>query len=92
MFGTFKIKKYVEFNLTSFDTLKHYCVTKAIKMFNFLPLINSSVTIGLSFMSLITSAIDHQKLLIFYVSFLDCILQYLYKDLVCYLFEYLIKP
>ena len=61
-------------------------------MFNFLSLINSSVTIGLSFLSLITSAIDHQKLLIFYVSCLDCILQYFYKDLAYYLFEYLIKP
>ena len=43
------MKKRVVLNLTYFGTLKHDCVIKAIEMFNFLPLINSSVTIGFSF-------------------------------------------
>ena len=43
------MKKWVQFSLTSFDTLKYDCITKAIEMFNFLPLINNSVTTRLSF-------------------------------------------
>ena len=39
------IKKWVEFSLTSFGTLKYVCVIKAIEMFNFLPLINNLVKI-----------------------------------------------
>ena len=44
LFGIFMIKKWVEFNLTSFGTLKYDCVIKRREMFNFLPLINKSVT------------------------------------------------
>ena len=46
LFGTFIIKKDVEFSLTSLGTLKYYCVIKTSKMFSFLPLINSSLAIG----------------------------------------------
>ena len=60
---------YLEFSLTSFGTLKYDCVIKTIEMFNFVPLINNSVIIRF------------QKLLILYVSFLNCILQYFYKHL-----------
>ena len=41
--------KCVEFSLTSFGTLKPYCAMKTIEMFNFLPLINNSVTTASSF-------------------------------------------
>ena len=40
----FYSKKYVEFNLT----LKYECAIKTIEMFNYLPLINNSVTTGFS--------------------------------------------
>ena len=59
--GFFIIEKCVVFNLTSLGTLKYDCVIKTIEMFNFLPLINSSVTIGLSFLLLIISAIIPSK-------------------------------
>ena len=39
LFGIFIIKKWVEFIVTSFGTLKYGCETKAIETFNFLPLI-----------------------------------------------------
>ena len=42
------MKKWVEFSLTSFGTLKYEYVIKTIEMFNFLPLMNSALTIGLS--------------------------------------------
>ena len=41
--------KCVEFSLTSFGTLKSDCAMKTIEMFNFLPLINNSVTTASSF-------------------------------------------
>ena len=47
------IKKCVEFSLTSFDTLKYDWVIKKIEILSFLPLINNSVTTGLSFLMLI---------------------------------------
>ena len=53
----FMITKCVEFSLTSFGTLKYDYITKTIEMFNFLPLINNSVTTGLSFLLLAISAI-----------------------------------
>ena len=43
LFGIFAIKKWVVFSLTSFGTLKYDCVIKTREIFNFLPLINSSV-------------------------------------------------
>ena len=76
LFGIFIIKKCVVFSLTSFDTLKYHCVIKTVEMFNFLPLINSSVTIGLIFLLLIIYQQSyHQKVLALYVSSLGCILQ-----------------
>ena len=45
LFGIFMIKKWVEFRLISFGTLKYDCVIKTREMFNFLPLINNPVTI-----------------------------------------------
>ena len=60
------MKKWVEFSLTSFGALKYDCVIKAIEMFNFQPLINNSVSTGLSFLLLISNHII-KKLLIFCV-------------------------
>ena len=57
LFGIFKIKKCVEFSLTSFTTLKYDYVTKTIEMFSFMPLINNSVTIGFSFINHISNNI-----------------------------------
>ena len=61
------IKKYVQFSLTSLGTLKYDFVINTIEVFNFIPLINNSVTIGLSF-SLSCQQLHHQKLLILYTS------------------------
>ena len=55
------MKKWVEFRLTSFGTLKYDCVIKTIEMFNFLSLINNSVTTEFSFLLLIKSAIISSK-------------------------------
>ena len=49
LFEIFMIKNWVEFSLTSFGNLKYNCVVKTREMFNFLPLINNSVTIEFSF-------------------------------------------
>ena len=68
------IKQCVKFSLISFGTAKYDCVIKTREMFSFLPLINNSVTIGLSVLSIIS-----QKQLIFYVSYLDCAIQCFYK-------------
>ena len=43
------MKKCAVFRLASFGTLKYDCVMNVIEVFNFLPLINNSVTIGLIF-------------------------------------------
>ena len=48
-FFNFYDKKCVEFSQTSFDTLSYDCVINTIEIFNFLPLINNSVTTGLRF-------------------------------------------
>ena len=61
LFGIFMIKKCVVFSLTYFGTLKCDCVIKTIEMFNFLSLINNSVTIGFSFLLLIILAIISSK-------------------------------
>ena len=49
LFGILIIKICVEVILTLCDPPRLDCVIKAREMFTFLPLINSSVTIGLSF-------------------------------------------
>ena len=61
LFGIFIIKTWVEFNLTSFGTLKYDYVIKTREIFNFLPLINNSVTMESSFLLLIISAIISSK-------------------------------
>ena len=60
------MKKCVEFNLTSFGTLKYDCVIKTIEILRFLPLTNNSVTIGFN----LYPQSYHQKLLILYVFFI----------------------
>ena len=45
LLGGFVLKEWVAFSLTSFGTLKYDCVIETREMFNFLPLINNSVTI-----------------------------------------------
>ena len=59
--GLFMIKKWVEFSLTSFGTLKYGWVIKTREMFNFVPLINNLVTIEFRFLLLIISAIISPK-------------------------------
>ena len=55
------VKKCVEFSLISFGTAKYYCVIKTREIFNFLPLINNSDTIGLNYFLLSISAITSSK-------------------------------
>ena len=50
------MKKCVEFNLTSFGTLKYDYVIKTTEILSFLPLINYSVTIEFNLLLLIISA------------------------------------
>ena len=49
LFGIFMMKKWEEFSLTSLGTLKYDYVIKSREMFNFLLLINNSVTTEFSF-------------------------------------------
>ena len=80
------MKKRVEFSQTSFVILKYDCVIKTIEMFNFLPLINNSVTTGLNFLLLIISAITPSKTInILPFFYLYYILQYFYKHLAYHL-------
>ena len=62
-----------------FDTAKSDCVWKARQIFSFLPLINNSITSGLSFLLLSISAINHQIQSMICVFYLDCNLQYFYN-------------
>ena len=55
------MKRWVEFSLTFFGTLKYDCVIKTIEYFIFLPLIKNSVTTGFSFLLLIISATISSK-------------------------------
>ena len=55
------MKKWVEFRLTSFGTLKYDYAIKTREMFIFLRLIIKSVTIEFSFLLLIISAIISSK-------------------------------
>ena len=85
LFGIFIIKKCVEVSLTSFGTLKYDCVIKERKVLICPSPINSSLTIGLSFLFLIISAIISSKNMDNLRFFLDCILQYFYKHLAYHL-------
>ena len=70
------IKKCVVFSLTSVGTLKYHYIIKTIEMFDFQLLINSSVTIGCSFLMPIISAIISKtiiKLLILFNISISCI-------------------
>ena len=51
----------VEFSVIIFDTAKWNCETKTREMFSFLPLINNSVTIELSFLvlSILTTTLSN---------------------------------
>ena len=53
------IKECIEFSLIFFGTAKLDCVIKTREIFRFVPLINNSVTIGLSFLLLSISAIKN---------------------------------
>ena len=75
------MKKCVEFNLTSFGTLKYECVIKTIKILNFQPLINNSVTIGFNLLLLIILAIISSKTINILRFVLDCNLQYFCRHL-----------
>ena len=74
LLGMFATKKWEVFSLTSFGNLKYDWVIKTIEIFNFLPLINNSVTIEFIYLQSY-----HQKLLIFYFPYQDCNHQYFYK-------------
>ena len=80
LFGTFVIKNWEVFSLTSFGTFKYDCLIKTREMFNFLPLINNSVTIEFSFLLLIISAIISSKIINVLRS-LYCTHQYFCKHL-----------
>ena len=69
------MKKCVEFNRTSFGTLKYDCVIKTIEILSFLPQINNSVTIGFCLLLLIISAIISSKIINTLGFLLDCNLQ-----------------
>ena len=53
------MKKWIEFSLPSFGTLKYDSVIKTREMFNFLPLIKIYVTTGFRFLLLIIPATYH---------------------------------
>ena len=57
-------KKWVVFGLKSFGTLKYDCVIKTREIFNFLPLINNSVSLEFRFLLPIMSAIISSKTII----------------------------
>ena len=79
------MKKWVEFSLISFGTLKYDCVIKTREMFNFLPLINNSDTIEFSFLLLIISAIISSKTIKFLRFNPYCIHQHFCKHLAYHL-------
>ena len=54
-------KKFEVLSLASYGTLNYDCIIKTIEMLRFLPLINSLVTIGLSFLLLLISTIISSK-------------------------------
>ena len=61
LFGIFMMKKWLEFSLTSFGTLRYDYVIKTKEMFSFLPVINNSIIIEFSFLLLMISAIISSK-------------------------------
>ena len=77
-FEIFITKQCVEFSLIFFGTAKKNCVIKTREIFSFLSLINNSVTIGLSFLLLIISAIISSNTINIFSFYLDCVFQYFY--------------
>ena len=75
------LKKWVVFSLTSFGTFKYDCVIKTREMFNFLPLINKSVTFEFSFLLLIISAIIPSKTINIFCSLLNWIIHLFFQIL-----------
>ena len=67
-------------SLTPFSTLKYYCMITTREIFSSLALMNNSLTIGLAYLQSY-----HQKKLIFYVFYLGCVLECLYKYRPCHL-------
>ena len=61
LFGIFMMKKWLEFSLTSFGTLRYDYVIKTREMFSFLPVINNSIIIEFSVWLLMISAIIPSK-------------------------------
>ena len=61
LFGIFMMKKWLEFSLISFGTLRYDYVIKTKEMFSFLPVINNSIIIEFSFLLLMISAIISSK-------------------------------
>ena len=61
LFGLAIIKICVVLSLDSFSTLRYDCVIKTKEILDFLPLVNSSVTILCSFVLLIISATISSK-------------------------------
>ena len=78
-------KKLVVFSLTSFGTLEYDCVMKTREIFNFLPLINNSVTVEFNFLLLIISAIISSKTINILRSLSVLYYQYLCKHLAYHL-------
>ena len=85
LFGISIITKCVVFSLTSFGTSKYDCAIKTIEILSFLPLINNSVTAGLSYLLPIISAIISSKIINTLRLFRDYILQYFCKHLAYHL-------
>ena len=61
LFGIFMMKKWLEFSLASFGTLRYDYVIKTREMFSFLPVINNSIIIEFSVWLLMISAIIPSK-------------------------------
>ena len=79
------MKKWAELSRKFFGTLKYDYVIKTTEMFNFLTLINNSVTAGFTFLSIIISAFLLSRT-INILRFLPIfVLQYIYKHLAYHL-------
>ena len=89
LFRIFMIKKWVEFSLTSFGTLKYAWVIKRREMFNFLHLINSSVIIEFGFLLLISAMISSKTINI--LRSLSVLHSSIFSWTSCISFEYSLK-
>ena len=78
LFKIFMMKKCLLFSLISFDPWNYDWVMKTKKIFNFLSLINSSVTTEWRFLLLIVLAIISSNTINVVASIVGCVLQYCY--------------